>query len=169
MSRRQLLLVRHAKAAWEQGATTDFDRPLTPAGQRHADALASWLKDRVPRPTAIVSSPAPRAYATAKRLATAWLDAPEITIEPDLYEAPLGGPMRLIHSFPDTWTHVLIVGHNPSLSHTADWLLGEPTVLDLPPGGLAWLEVDARRWLDIGPGEATLRFLRVLDSVVSSQ
>lgn len=156
-SPRHLLLVRHAKAAWEHGAQVDFDRVLTVAGEHDANALAVWLHQHAPRPQAVVASPAPRARSTAERLVTAWPDAPDVHFEPELYEAPLDGPVHLMEEFSDAWNCVLVVGHNPSLSHTADWLIGEPTILDLPAGGLVWLEIDVAHWRDLAPGCASVR------------
>ena len=161
MTPRHLLLVRHAKAAWDHGAQVDFDRVLTKVGETDADALAAWLGDHAPPPDAIVTSPAPRALATAERLATAWPDAPGLTLEPDLYEAPLDGPPRLLAEMPDSWQVAIVVGHNPSLSHCADWLIGEPTILELPAGGLVWLELNATRWHDLAPGCARVRAIHV--------
>jgi phosphohistidine phosphatase len=166
MTPRHLLLVRHAQAAWEHGAITDFDRVLTEEGEHDADQLAAWLGKHSPRPSAIVTSTAPRALTTAKRLATGWPDAPTLTLEPSLYEAPLDGPARLIAGLPDAWDRVLIVGHNPALSHTADWLLGEPTILELPAGGLVWLEINAPHWRSLVPGCARVRAVQAPERLV---
>ena len=165
MKARRLVLVRHAKAAWAQGAAVDFDRPLAPRGERDADALALWFADHLPRPSAIVASSAPRAHDTAVRMTAAWADAPAITLEPDLYEAPLDGPARLVAEFPDDWESAVVVGHNPSISHAADWFIGEPTVVDLPPGGMIWMEFDADHWRDIAPGRARVVAVRVPERI----
>lgn len=165
MTPRHLLLVRHARAAWEHGAQVDFDRVLTLVGERDADTLSAWLRQHAPRPQAIVASPAPRAHSTAERLAKAWPDAPGIILEPELYEAPLEGPVRLMEKFAEAWNCVLVVGHNPSLSHTADWLIGEPTILELPPGGLIWLEINTPHWRDLAPGCASVRAVHAPEAV----
>ena len=157
MTPRHLLLVRHAQAGWDQNAQADFDRQLTPAGEADAESLAAWLRDHAPLPDAVISSPAPRALATADRLTAASPDAPGVTLEPGLYEAPLDGPQRHLADLNDAWRVVVVVGHNPSLSHCADWLIGEPTILELPPGGMVWLEIAAERWSDLAPGSARVR------------
>jgi len=167
MTPRHLLLVRHARAAWEHGVQTDFDRTLTATGRRDAEELAQWLRDGTPCPDAIVASPAPRALATAELLAAAWPAAPAIVTEPDFYEAPLERPVGIMTRFDDAWRTVIVVGHNPSLSHCADWLIGEPTVLELPAGGLVWLELDAEHWRDLAPGCARVREMRVPGAVAA--
>jgi len=161
MTRRHLIVVRHAQATREIGSSTDFDRPLTATGHEEARAVAAWLQEATRRPDAIVSSPAPRALTTARLLAAAWPEPPAITQELRLYEATLGTPAHLIRRFDDAWHCVVLVGHNPSLSHAVDWLLDEPAVLELPPAGLAWLELDLPHWSALAPGCARLHTLRV--------
>lgn len=154
MKPREVWLVRHAQAAYETSGQNDFDRPLTVDGQQDAKALADRLGRNCPVPDAVISSPAPRARQTAECLAAAWSVPPSIVLEPRLYEAPLEVPARLIQQFPEVWHRVLIVGHNPSLSHCADWLIGEPTVLELPPGGMIQLTLDVPEWRAVGPATA---------------
>jgi len=156
MRPRHLMLIRHAEAARAGADQPDFNRPLTPDGQRDAEHLAAWIGPGFPAPDAIVTSPAPRALATAECLAAAWPTPPPITVCPELYEAPLNTPLHLISELPPHTQHVIVVGHNPSLSHAADWLLGEPVVLELAPGSLAWLTLDLPDWKEIAPGTARL-------------
>ena len=163
MRARQLILVRHAKAGWGHGITTDFDRELTPSGCRDAAALGMRLLPLIPRPDAIVTSPAPRALTTATLLSAAWPDAPPLTIEADLYDAPLGGPAACVSDFDDAWNTVILVGHNPSISHCADWLIGEPTVLDLPTAGVVLLKLTCPHWHDVAPGCGQLQSLEALE------
>ena len=163
MRARQLILVRHAKAGWGHGITTDFDRELTPSGCREAVALGARLFPLIPRPDAVVTSPAPRALTTATLLSAAWSDAPPLTIEADLYDAPLGGPAACVSDFDDAWNTVILVGHNPSISHCADWLIGEPTVLELPTAGVVLLKLACSHWHDVAPGCGQLQSLEALE------
>lgn len=80
---RELILVRHAEsvgnvaraAALEQSAARialahrDRDVPLSPLGERQAEALGRWLRADPPPPDVVYSSPYERAAATA-RIAT---------------------------------------------------------------------------------------------------
>ena len=168
MRSRQLILVRHAKAGWGHGIATDFDRELTPSGRRDAAALGMRLLPLIPRPDAVVTSPAPRALTTATLLSAAWPDAPPLTIEADLYDAPLGGPAAYVSDFDDAWDTVILVGHNPSISHCADWLIGEPTVLELPTAGVVLLTLTCPHWHDVAPGCAQLQSLAALEALASA-
>ena len=168
MRARQLILVRHAKAGWGHEIDTDFDRELTPSGCRDAAALGMRLLPLIPRPEAVVTSPAPRALTTATLLSAAWPDAPPLTIEADLYDAPLGGPAACLSDFDDAWNTVILVGHNPSISHCADWLIGEPTVLELPTAGVVLLKLTCPHWHDVAPGCAQLQSLAALEALASA-
>ena len=72
---RRLILVRHAKAQVREAGLEDFDRMLTPAGQRSCapameEAARHVLRDgRAPKRLALWSSPAARAWGTARVLA----------------------------------------------------------------------------------------------------
>jgi phosphohistidine phosphatase len=111
----------------------------------------------------VVTSPAPRALTTATLLSAAWPDAPPLTIEAELYDAPLGGPAACVSDFDDAWNTVILVGHNPSISHCADWLIGEPTVLELPTAGVVLLKLACPHWHDVAPGCGQLQSLEALE------
>ena len=40
---RELLVLRHAKSAWDTGAARDFDRPLSKRGRRDAPRVGRFL------------------------------------------------------------------------------------------------------------------------------
>ena len=61
-----ILVMRHAKSAWNTDAASDFDRPLTARGERDAERMAEWLADVDIVPDAILSSSAVRAKTTVQ-------------------------------------------------------------------------------------------------------
>ncbi|WP_305908098.1 histidine phosphatase family protein [Methylomarinum sp. Ch1-1] len=112
---KQLLLLRHGKSDWRVDVD-DFDRPLKKRGKLGAKRIGIWLKDRQLIPDYIVSSPAERAKATAKRLSKAIeLDTRSIHYDPRLYEAGLGDLKAVLSDCPAGAERVLLVGHNPGL------------------------------------------------------
>jgi len=66
---RTLLLVRHAKSSWDEPGLEDRARPLARRGKRDIPRMAAHLAAKGVAPDAIVTSPARRARATARRLA----------------------------------------------------------------------------------------------------
>ena len=61
---RELLILRHAKSAWDTSAATDFERPLAKRGRRDAPRVGRFLLDQGLIPDYVVSSPAERAKQT---------------------------------------------------------------------------------------------------------
>ena len=65
---RQLIIMRHAKSAWDTDAATDFERPLAKRGQRDAPRMGAWLQEQGIVPDFVVSSPAKRARQTVLKV-----------------------------------------------------------------------------------------------------
>ena len=108
----ELILWRHADA--EEGAD-DLARRLTKKGEADAAGMAKWLRARLPRDFAVVSSPAVRAQQTASALKA------RVVIEPAL--AP-GATVPAILGV--TGKHgglVIVVGHQPDLGRAAAQLV----------------------------------------------
>ena len=61
-----LTIFRHAKSSWDFPDLTDHDRPLNKRGERDAPVMAERLQTAGVRPSLILSSPAVRAWRTAK-------------------------------------------------------------------------------------------------------
>ena len=62
---RELLILRHAKSAWDTDAVSDFDRPLAKRGRKDAPRMGKWLRRRRLVPGYVLSSPARRAPWTS--------------------------------------------------------------------------------------------------------
>lgn len=167
MTRRHLVLMRHGQAGWEETGQRDYDRVLTAAGRAAAAAAGKWLRAQELAPAAIISSPAPRAAETASLLAQAWETPPPVAFEAAIYEASLAQLKDTARALDEAWRSVVLVGHNPSISQLADWLIGEPSVLELPVAGLAWLELPDVPWADLTPGTARIRRLRASGNILA--
>jgi phosphohistidine phosphatase len=123
---RELWLLRHAKSAWDSGATCDFDRPLSPRGQYEAARLGRWMNSSGLRPDLVLSSSARRAYETALSVSAALgLDPAAIEFRGSLYEASAAALHQALHALPAASQHVLLVGHNPGLEVLLEQLCGE--------------------------------------------
>lgn len=113
------------------------------------------------RPDVALVSSANRTIQTFKRMATVWDDV-DLRIEEDLYECARERFMAVLARVRDADT-VLVVGHEPTMSHVAAWLSGEGSLeqplqqvsLGMPTAAAAVLELDAP-WAEIGPRGARL-------------
>ena len=158
---RRLLVIRHAKA--EQSGATDFERPLTEKGVRHAEEVGAWLAARDLRPDHAVVSAALRAVETWEALARGggWDVEPEA--DRALYTAEPETALDLVRAVGDAGT-VAVVGHNPTFGSLAQLLddgQGDPdagtelTTSGFPPGAVAVFEHDGD-WADLAWGSARL-------------
>ena len=135
--RMKIMLVRHGIAV-ERGEFTgeDGDRPLTEKGRRRARRAFRGLGRLYPHLDRILSSPAVRAYHTARLLRREYSKAPLETTDLLLpggldFQALLA----LIESQPAE--AVALVGHEPDLTQLAALLLGAAALpLELSKAGV---------------------------------
>ncbi|QBQ56130.1 SixA phosphatase family protein [Nitrosococcus wardiae] len=123
---RQLLILRHAKSAWDTGSPSDFERPLAKRGIREAPRVGYWMKAHDLHPGYVVSSPALRAKQTTCMVARE-LNIPENKIHWDerIYKADVPLLLRVISACPALVDTLLLVGHNPGLENLLVFLCGE--------------------------------------------
>ena len=119
----QLLIVRHA-AAMPRGTPgiPDDQRPLTPEGRAKFRVAARGLARIVDRPDVLLTSPLPRARATAEIAARAFKGV-EAQVEPALAGESVDGIIVALTKLPKEAT-VAIVGHEPVLSSLLARFLG---------------------------------------------
>ena len=137
--KREIILLRHAHADKGNAGTDDSARPLSTQGNAEARDAGKWLREHQALPAKILCSPARRAQQT---LDAALGDA-ERTLEPRIYEATAGELASLIDEYAET-PRLMLVGHNPGFE-TLVALLATGQSGDfrgIPPGGIAWLEID---------------------------
>lgn len=131
-----LLLIRHAKAAWEELGTNDADRILTEQGLQQADLMGQELKTLQITPDLIVSSPAIRALNTAQILA-AVLNYPKdkIKTEEKIYSGGVEDLINLIKQTNAKIDTLLLFGHNPNLTWLTHFLC-EESHINIPTCGI---------------------------------
>jgi phosphohistidine phosphatase len=164
-----ILLLRHAKSAWDDSRLADHDRPLSRRGEKAAQAVADHVVATGPRPDLILCSTATRTRQTlaalVHRLAT---PAPPISLEKGLYLASAETLLGRLRDLADDVGSALMIGHNDGLWHLAEALAGhgDPALLaalrsKYPTGALASLRAPAERWRDLALGSAELvEFIR---------
>ena len=162
----QLLLLRHAKASWDDPQMPDHGRPLNARGRQAIQHMRDALRRFDLRVDLVLVSSARRTLQTLQGLAP-WI-APE-AVEPmdALYLAPAAAMLHTLRQVTPTMHSVLLIGHNPGL-HDLALLIGdvEPARADAPGGNrlaegyptmsLAQFDVPDD-WGALGPGQARLR------------
>ena len=129
-----LILWRHAEAEEGNDKLADLDRNLTPRGAKQAQRMAQWLDRHLPESTRVLASPARRTEQTAQALERKFKLRPELV--PGCTSAQLLNAVQ----WPDSKTHVLVVGHQPVLGQTIAQLLGMADIgLAVRKGAVWWL------------------------------
>jgi len=154
---KSLLLIRHAKSSWDNPGIRDFDRTLNERGLREAPMMANILVQRGIVPDLIVSSPAKRAYFTARFFAEA-ANVPEAAIErnQDIYEASVRDILEIISQLPDQMHVVYLFGHNPTFTDVAN-RFADDFIDNVPTCGIVHLETSAQRWSEMYEENTRLR------------
>ena len=168
MKRRELLIHRHAKSAWDTDAPADFDRPLSPRGLGASKRMGRYIADTGLVPDAVVCSTATRAVQTVLGVAqAARFTLQTVRFEGAIYEASLSTLLDVLGDCDPGAHRTMIVGHNPGLEYLLDHLAGGVPIPGdgklLPTAALARLELPGD-WgrLDRGDGKL-LGLTRVRD------
>jgi phosphohistidine phosphatase len=138
----ELYIVRHGIAVDPGTPGIPYDeRPLTPKGEKRMRQIARGLRMLDLKPDRIITSPLPRARATAEIIADA-LDAREILETSNVLQAGLSAATVERWLRERNEERLMIVGHNPTLSDLLSLLvLGstQPLICDMKKGGVAAL------------------------------
>lgn len=140
--------IRHAKSSWADMSLRDFDRPLNKRGKRDAPFMAEKMNSFGIKPDLIISSPANRAYTTAKYFAAAMdIKASEIVQEENIYEAYPSAVFKIIQRLPSVINTIFIFGHNPAFTMIANSFEG--AYLDnVPTCGIVEISAEINQWKD---------------------
>ena len=150
-----LYLIRHAKSSWEYDLP-DAERPLNDRGENDAHLMGKFLGDLDKTIDLVMSSPANRAYTTAK-IITKYLGVKEenILINKDLYDFSGNQVLKVIKSTSDEIERLLIFGHNHAFTSLAN-MLGDKYIDNLPTGGFVEIQFEENEWNNISVGKNLL-------------
>jgi phosphohistidine phosphatase len=121
----RLMLLRHAKSSRPSGVQ-DVERPLSDRGESDARLMGDYMAHHALIPGRAVCSPARRTRDTWTGIAVRWADsakAVDIVFDARLYGATRQGIVSVILGQDDAVRTLLIIGHNPGLHETAEWLI----------------------------------------------
>ena len=141
---KQIIFVRHGKASEKWPKIDDRARPLVEKWAEKTKEYFEKVHDKITRVDAIVSSAAWRTKMTAEIRATELkIPREQIQYHSWLWTTHYDTIVSIIHSFPASWKHVVIVGHNDTISDAAMSLTNAP--LDyMVKSGIIWLSF----WVD---------------------
>ena len=142
-----LTLVRHAKSSWQDGDLSDRERPLNERGEHDAPLMGKRIVDAGIRPSQIISSPAARAWATARAFARE-LNYPVefLQREDGLYLASLDDLLDTIATQDPGFNNLMLFAHNPGLTDLANYFVPGLTS-NLPTCGVVSLNIESDDWM----------------------
>lgn len=144
-----LYLVRHAKSSWSDPSLSDRDRPLNKRGRRSAPDMGRRLAAQDHLPELIISSPARRAFSTARKIAKKLgYDRSEIMTDESLYFSGTGSMMELLENLDDDYQKVMIVGHNPAMTSLMNILSGS-SIDNMPTCAVAVINYPMTSWSEL--------------------
>lgn len=155
---KSLTIVRHAKSSWKHPGLTDRERPLNKRGERDAPVMARRVAKAGIRPSQIISSPAVRAWTTAKIFARELgYPAEFLQREDGLYLASLDNLLDVVATQDAGFNHLMLFGHNPGLTDFVNYLVPGLTS-NLPTSGVVSVNLQSDSWMlyDRPPTELAL-------------
>jgi phosphohistidine phosphatase len=166
-----LILMRHAKSAWDDSHQKDIDRPLSARGQKAAPRMGKWLEAEGYQPDVVLCSAARRTRDTLDLIRPHLPRSAVVELTQSLYLAGPRDMLTEIGKVPATAETVMLLGHNPGMGNLAGLLAGsgeERALADMhgkfPTAAIAVLGFNVSRWGDLEPGGGVLRaFMRPRD------
>lgn len=158
---KKLCLVRHADTEPPVGAQSDKARRLTPQGELNAEILARKLDHLQVHPDLIVCSDASRAVQTADIIADG-LGFSGVQPDAKIYaanETELSDYLMMIDPEIES---LLLVGHNPTLSHFAASHSAEIT-RSMRPANAIGLIYQINAWSEVSPTHCQFLFFVTAD------
>ena len=153
-----LYLMRHATSSWNFDGLSDKERPLNDRGRNDAPAMGRALVERRVQLDLLVTSPAVRTLSTAALVAYEMGYKPErIQVVEGIYEADIDSLVGIIHELPDEANSVLLLGHNPTITETVNYL-SPKAVQDMPTAAIACLHFRIDTWAEAHRANAELYF-----------
>ena len=140
---RRLILMRHAKSAWDTDAPSDHERPLNKRGRRDAPRVGERLAELGWIPELVISSDATRTRQTWEGVATAF-ERVRTHFLPSLYGAGVPEVKAALAEVGADVGTVLILGHNPGWEEVLVYLTGQE--VRLTTANAALLDGEADSW-----------------------
>ncbi|MEQ9321770.1 MAG: histidine phosphatase family protein [Polyangiaceae bacterium] len=123
----RLILLRHAKSAWDTDAPSDHERPLNKRGRRDAPRIGAKLAELGWLPDRVLASDSARTRQTWERMRDALQGdgSPEVEASRKLYHAGIDAIRELVGEGGTTAKTIMVIGHNPGWEDAAEALTGE--------------------------------------------
>ena len=153
-----LFLTRHAKSSWSNPGLADIDRPLNERGKKAAPFMGKLIMDKGEKPELLISSPAYRAFSTAKAFGEAMgLVENDIIIDRTIYGSGTKQLLKLVQNQNDLYESIMLFGHNPTFTSFVNLLTGS-NIMNVVTCGVVRIDFEFSFWTDIDFGSGRLTY-----------
>ncbi len=154
---KRIVLVRHATAVDVGPKGSDFHRRLKKRGRREAAIMADRFATTLGKPDLVITSPADRALETARAFVERLgLSTDAMVVREQLYGGLLPDEfLRIVVELDDAHDSVMIVGHDPSFTEFAGYLLPDFKE-SIPKAGVVVMDFECTSWSAVSPGDGAL-------------
>jgi phosphohistidine phosphatase len=115
-TKNKLLIMRHAKSDKSDYSLDDFDRPLNKHGEKQPAKIARQLNELNLEIDLALVSPSLRTSQSFELLVEYLPNPPSPILDQRLYNAQVEEVLEVVQEYQSGSGHILVVGHNPSLS-----------------------------------------------------
>ncbi len=151
---RKIFILRHGEA--ESGKKwSDKDRPLTNQGKKHIHDVAMNLSGKGIKFDLILCSTSRRTRETAGLFVKPFDEKPQVVYSDELYNATFDQIKDLLLKLDPDKNSVALIGHNPSVSVLATYLL-DIQFISLSPGQLVAFNLSIDGWNELYKGCGTI-------------
>ena len=153
-----LILIRHAKSDWSNEGLSDSERPLNERGKKDAPEMAQRLRKKGLKIDSFISSPAKRAFRTARFFAKEFdMNKDEIRIENTLYGALPSQFEQTVSLLKERENTVALFSHNPGITEYANTLSSVHTD-NIPTCGIFAVQANVQSWKEFAKAEKNFLF-----------
>lgn len=140
-----LFLGRHSKSLHEIERIKDIDRPLNQRGYDDAYLMARFISEQKIKPELIISSPAIRAFSSARIYSDILKLKTELRIEQELYFNEKKYFEKNISFLPNELNALMLIGHNSGI-HIYSELLSGSKIAKFPTSAIICIEFSTFSW-----------------------
>ncbi|OGV38574.1 MAG: hypothetical protein A2020_00615 [Lentisphaerae bacterium GWF2_45_14] len=158
---KSLCVLRHAKSTPLDAVTEDFERPLSEKGKKDAEEIGSFLVTENVSVDIVISSPAKRAWKTAKKVSKKIGYSKDLIISDfRIYGADSAELLEIIKDIEDKYSSAMICGHNPSVTALTNLIIARSRIDDIPPCGICKINFNIDSWKDLSEKSGSLVFFK---------
>lgn len=153
---KNIVLLRHAKSSWKDTSLDDFDRPLNKRGKRDSLKIAERFCGTGIKINLIYSSSSKRTTETVNAFLQYLNYNTNVIFDDKLYLADKEQILMIINSIEEKCLNVLIVGHNPGITNTANHL-SDFKIENIPTTGIIGFSYEGY-WKDLKENKCNFLF-----------